>query len=530
MTSASPSPPVLPPRRLRLITLLAFLGFFAVAGGWAIALPWDGGPDEQSHITRAAGVVGGDYAAPPDYVTIPGFPRPLAGSHQTVPSGALRLSPPCFAFNPRQSAACVKKRPGPPPHTSVEGFTAGAGRYPPTYYALVGWPLKWWPGETGLLLARLISAAFAAAFLAAAVHSVLAWSRRPFLLAGLLLAATPMVLHLAGVINANGLEVAAAIAMWTALIPLVLDKGPPDRRLLILAGVSAATVACTRPDGPMSVAVALVILVGTAGRARFAALVRDRGAWLLGIVAVLACLVSAVWTIAMKATELVPVPGGAGLGAADALRLVTVERTSFYLKSMVGIFGWVDVEMPDAYYAVWFAATGFLVLTALAAGSRLDRCRLALVLAAAFALPLEMDVVGAEANGMMAQGRYILPTAVGAALLAAYIVDDSGLLPPAFTRSATGWLAAVTLPAQLVALAYTMIRYQHGLYADVPAVNPLTGEWLPSLGPATALGTAAAGLAALGAVTWLAAVRIPGTRDAPALPEREAPAAAPAPP
>ncbi|WP_339156509.1 DUF2142 domain-containing protein [Actinomadura luteofluorescens] len=495
--------PRLPAGRLRLITILAFLGFFTAGAAWAIAMPYDGGPDEQSHITRAAGVTGGDLAPEPVLLPVPGLSRPLAGTHQRIPEGDFRPSPPCFAFKATQPADCAPKG-SQAPNRQVERFSAGAGRYQPTYYALVGWPLRLWPGETGLLLARLIGAAVSAAFLAAAVHGVLAWSRRPFLLLGLLVATTPMAMHLAGVVNANGLEITAAIAMWSALVPLVLGGGPPDRRLLILAGIAAATVAWSRPDGPASVALAFAILLGTAGRARLAELVRDRRAWALGGAAALACLTSAVWTLAMKATELVPVSGGAGLGIGDAARLVLVQRTSFYLKSMIGQFGWVDVEMPDAYYAIWFAVTGFLVVAALAAGNRGDRWRLALVIAGAFALPLWMDIAGAKENGMMAQGRYILPSAVGAAILAAHVIDDRGVFTPQFARSAVRWSTAAILPAHLVGLAYTMIRYQHGLYAPVPAVNPLSGDWTPSLGAGTALGAAVVGLTALGALTWLA--------------------------
>ncbi|URM96311.1 DUF2142 domain-containing protein [Actinomadura madurae] len=507
--------PAVPARRLRLITLLAFLGFFAAGAGWAIAMPWDGGPDEQSHITRAAGVVDGQLTPSPIYLPVPDLPRPLAGSNQTIPGGVARPSPPCFAFKAEQPANCVHGD-SRPPHEPVEQFTAGAGRYQPTYYALVGWPLRWWPGEGGLLAARLLSAALSAAFLAAAVYSVLAWSRRPFLLVGLLVAATPMALHLAGVINANGLQISAAIAMWTALIPLVLGEAPLDRRLLILAGVSAVTLAWTRPDGPMTVALAFTILTATAGRARLAVLARSRGAWILGSAAIVACVLSGIWTLAMKATELVPVPGGAGLGPRDALQLVVVDRTSFYLKSMIGQFGWVDVGMPDAYYAIWFAATGFLVVAALAAGRRGDRWRLALVIAGAFALPLWMDVMGAEENGMMAQGRYILPTAAGAAILAAYVVDDRGPFPVPFARSVARWLTAFLLLAHLIGLAYTMIRYQHGLHGRVPAVNPFSGEWSPPLGSATALSVAAAGLVSLGAMVWLATTgKSTATEDAP---------------
>jgi sterol desaturase/sphingolipid hydroxylase (fatty acid hydroxylase superfamily) len=124
---------------------------------------------------------------------------------------------------------------------------------------------------------------------------------------------------------------------------------------------------------------------------------------------------------------------------------------------------------------------------------------------------------------MAAQGRYILPAAAGVALLAAYTIDERGVLAAPFARSATRWLALAVLPAHLIGLAYTMIRYQHGLHHGVPAMNPLTGEWRPALGAATALVAVIAGLAALGAVIWL------GTRNArcgDAEPAPERPAAA----
>ncbi|KAB2347864.1 DUF2142 domain-containing protein [Actinomadura rudentiformis] len=497
-----PQPRLAAPRRARLLTLLAFLGFFAVGAGWAIAMPWDGGPDEQAHITRAVGVVSGGFGAPPARVQVEGQSRPLSGVWQTVPAGAFRRSPPCFAFKARQPADCLKPAPT-SPDKLVERFTS-TGRYPPTYAALVGWPLKWWPDETGLLLARLVSAALAAGFLAAAVHSVLAWSRRPFLLGGLLVAVTPMTMHLAGVINPSGLEIAAAIAMWTALIPLVLDDAPPDRRLMVLVAVSASVVACVRPAGPLFVALAGAVLLGTAGRGRLGRLARDRGVWITTAVVATAGLASAAWTVVMDATELVPVPGGAGLGVSDAFAVVVVERVPFYLESMVGLFGWVDVEMPTGFHAVWYAVTGFLVVAALAAGGRADRWRLVLTVVVAFGLPLQMDIFGAEENGMMAQGRYILPSAVGAALLAAHVIDRRDLLTPSLARSAIGWMAVFTLPLQLIALWYTMIRYQHGLNPEVPVLNPLTGAWQPPLGSATALLTMVVGLIGLGTTIWLA--------------------------
>lgn len=507
----------IPARRLRLISLLAFLGFFGVGAAWAIATPYDGGPDEQSHITRAAGVVNGDIIGKRAYVQIPGATLP--GVWQTVPKGLDRVSPSCFAGWVKKTPKCVKDVP-PASHTPTQKFTTAVGRYPPTYAAMVGWPLKWWPSDTGLLLARLISAALSAAFLAAAVHSILAWSRRPFLLAGLLIATTPMTLYLAGVINPNGLEITAAIAMWTALIPLIYGEGRVDRRLLLLAGISAAMVASIRPAGPVFVVLAVAVLVGTAGRARILRLLRDRRVWLTSAVLTVVGLAAAVWSQVMKADELIAVPQGAGFGVPEAMRLVLVDRTSYYFESMIGRFGWGEVGMPTAYYAVWFAVAGFLLIAAVAGGRRSDRWRLALVVLSAFLLPLYMDLILTKTMGMMAQGRYILPSAVGAALLAAYVIDERGMFTPALTRSVLGWLAVLTLPAQLVALMYTMIRYQHGLTRPVPAINPLTGRWQPPLGSGTALVVAVLGLAAIGAVIWLALrLRQPETQEAPDLSE-----------
>ena len=53
----------LSPRRL---WLLAFAGFFLMAGAWAVAAPYDGSPDEVQHIFRAVGVVSGEVGQASD--------------------------------------------------------------------------------------------------------------------------------------------------------------------------------------------------------------------------------------------------------------------------------------------------------------------------------------------------------------------------------------------------------------------------------------------------------------------------------
>jgi Predicted membrane protein (DUF2142) len=485
----------LPRRTLRLVSVLAFLSFFLMGAAWAAATPWDGAPDERAHMIRAAGVVSGQIAPEPTSA------QNGTGGFQRVPAALDRNT--CYAFDPTKSAACMQN---PPQDGKFADLGTAAGRYQPTYYALVGLPLRLSPDYTGLLIARLISVAVAAAFLAAAVRSIVEWSRRWFMLAGVLVATTPMAMEIIGSINPNGVEIAAAIAMWAALIPLVHSEGPVDRRLLGLFAISAAAVASIRPSGPGYVVIAIAVVLATAGGTRLMRLIRDRMVWLttaaLGVVGI----GSGIWILVMKANELGGIAKTTGiLTTAEALQIVLVDRMSYYFESMVGYFAFLDVRMPGTYYALWYAVTGFLGITALVVGRRADRWRLALVVASSFVLPVVGDVVSVNTLGMIMQGRYVLPAAAGAALLAGHIISERGGFRPGTTRSALGWIAAIVIPLHLVGLGWTMIRYQQGLGGKpvVPSLNPFIGEWQPSIG---SIGVAV--LAVAGAVALIRLVRV----------------------
>ncbi|SEQ34719.1 Predicted membrane protein [Lentzea xinjiangensis] len=492
---AEPAGPALSGRTLRLVSVLAFLSFFLMGAAWAAATPWDGAPDEQAHIIRAAGVAGGQIAPEPADA------QNGTGAFQNVPAALARDT--CYAFDPTKSAACQQT---PPQDGRFADVGTAAGRYQPTYYALVGLPLRLSPDYTGLLIARLIGVAVSAAFLAAAVRSIVAWSRRWFMLAGVLLATTPMAMQIIGSINPNGLEIAASVAMWAALIPLVHAEGPVDRRLLALFAVSAAAVAVIRPSGPAYVVIAIAVVLATAGGTRLLRLLRDRVVWLAAAVIGVAGIGSGLWVLVMKANQLGAVPKAPGtLSTAEAVQIALVDRIGFYFESMVGYFAFLDVRMPGTYYALWYAVTGFVAITALVVGKRADRWRLTLVVLAAFALPVASDVAGANTLGMIMQGRYVLPVAAGAALLAGHIISERGEFLPGTTRSMLGWIAAVVVPLHLIGLGWTMIRYQQGLGGKptVPSLNPFVGPWQPSIG---SIGVVA--LAVAGAVALIGLVRV----------------------
>src|SRR4051794_40510738 len=90
-----------PLRAPRWVPLLAFLGFFLMAGAWSVASPYEGAPDEIEHVVRAAGVVSGQVAPKPAAV------KAGSGANQTVPRGLIRNSASCWIHKPAVPVDCA---------------------------------------------------------------------------------------------------------------------------------------------------------------------------------------------------------------------------------------------------------------------------------------------------------------------------------------------------------------------------------------------------------------------------------------
>jgi hypothetical protein len=114
-----------------------------------------------------------------------------------------------------------------------------------------------------------------------------------------------------------------------------------------------------------------------------------------------------------------------------------------------------------------------------------------------------MQVAFVKDSGFVTQGRYMLPMLAGVLLFAAYAMEERGFdesRARAFTRLAV----LLLLPIHLFCLAFTMVRWQHGLprYPGLSSLNPLAGDWHPVVGSATPLLAATAGLALFGWLAW----------------------------
>jgi hypothetical protein len=509
--------------------LLVFLGFFLVFGAWAFAAPFDGPADEVQHVIRAAGVVSGQIAPKPAEVE-DGMHHQGMGAYQRVPVGLLNHAD-CWGFDPHKSAACAKPLSGGP----VEPVPTSAGRYNPLYYAMVGLPVRLWPSWGGLVLSRLISAALSAALLAWAFMVLLRWSRHGLMFAGLVAAATPMLAHLAGAVNPNGLEIAAGIGLFSAGIPLLLGPARGPRAPAIwLFGVSAVLLATLRSLGPAWLFFGLLALLTPPPRALVKRLWREPRVllkrlrrerlvfgWSIGIA--VAVVLSVLWITLMRTGELVtPAAGHPTFTLAGAAMRYIINWGNTYLMGLVGVAGWFDISMPSPFYWAYIAFAGSLVVFALAVGGWAVRWRFFVIFFGAVVVPGVMQVAEANTVGFIIGGRYMLPLLVSMPLLGAFVLERE-MFTARQAHSMTKLLCVALLPMHLVLLVFGMVRWQSG--TQFTHLNPFGGSWHPPTGSVAPLVLMTAGLLLVGFMTWHAPPRAAAASSAQEGEAGEAPGA-----
>lgn len=478
--------------------LLAFAGFFLLHAAWAFAAPYDGPPDEQAHALRAAAVGHGELLPPAD-------------SRQLTPESLSREG--CFVQRVQIPADCTAPPGG---DETLVRHKVGAASYNPVYYVVTSWPAAVWPNWTGILLSRLLTGAAMAALMASAVVAACRWIPHRAVLAGVVVSATPMVAHLGGAINPNGVEIAAGIALFPALITVLREPGDRlNRAAVALMGISASVLVTVRPLGVMWLAIAvLATLIGTS-RARVMTLLRSTAVRAWSAVIAAATVAAFAWNAI--ASPLGISDGNMGMSPRDVLRYAVLDEWPNVANQMVGVTGWSELLQPRLIYVAWFMGAGLLILGGFALGGRLDRLRTVFLSASTFLPLLAWELLRANDSGWFSQGRYFLPTAVGLPILGAYGLIRAGITPTQF-RSLTRTLAVLLVPIHVVVLAYSMSRWQSGL----KFLNPLKGSWMPPLGPELPLGLGAVSVFLLIGMYWWAS-RIPSeSPDLPLSPEKTA--------
>ena len=465
------------------VFLTAFAVFFGLSACWSLATPMFASPDETSHLVKAAATVRGEISGTKGFVLEFGIEQPMRTYR--VPSAYGETVFPCFAFDNRVTPACDKKVPQDQRllagHGSISMWTT-AGHYNPVYYALVGWPSLMFKGVGGMYLMRLVSALINSLLLAGAAALAAAWRRPAFILAGLVAAATPMVLFLNSVVNPNGIEASSAVLAWIAALSLALQPDEGRRRTRVIAFVAAAAVLVNvRPLGYEWLAAILAVSVLVARKGAVKAALRHRTTWRSLAVALPAFLFGLWWTLGNgDNAEPPPVLRLAFVPAAHA----TLNGTQWGLYCMIGLFDWVHTPAPMVTYDLWIGVVITLALVACALG-RVRQCAAVLAMAVGVVfIPVVAQGVEAKHIGMAWQGRYLLAFAVGLPILAGAVlaarVQEAGLPRWADHRIALTFsavLAFADFAAFFRALRRSMVGLNGKLLLEPIKWQP-PGTWL----------------------------------------------------
>jgi hypothetical protein len=464
--------------------LVAFAAFFLLGTAWALALPPNGTYDEKQHLVRAYAVWTGQW--------LPHERAKDASGIETNafvgPRSLLPLDADCtFIDKPVYRPASCLVTTGDRTETLVP---SAAARYSPVYYALVGLPLRISPDGTGLIWARLLSAALSALLLAWAV--AIGWAG-PHRLAGLgvLLATTPMLADLAGSINPNGLEISAAVLLFAAAL----------QRRWAAAGVAALLLFTVRDLGPFFVLAALALSLFVT-RTHPRELLNRALLIPASLGAAFAVFWAAVGSRSSDISDRPAAPPSTGAVLSD----IAHNRAEFWVRQIVGQFNYGETTISIAVIGLWYLLVAALVVPALWFGVFRLRLAIAVALIGSFGLLVAMELYFAPRLGThFAHGRYVMPLGVGVVLLAPLADRYAGWL------AERRWLDRLVLLAaglaalmQVYSLARVMTRFQRGIAAGL---DPFGGAWTPPVGTLVPLICALVGGVLLGVIVTRSSVR-----------------------
>lgn len=496
---------------MRRVFLLAFAAFFALSATWALTVPLGTVIDEGAHMTWAAAVSDGQFT-PSRYDQPWGHDVLWVTGRVRVPEviEVLGVDAGCTARDPEKPATCYSPSSSTDSTRLVPGQTIMSS-YNPLYYLLVGWPVHVLPGLDGLYAMRLISALLCSLLIACAAVIALRIGRVAF--AGVLVAATPMVLCQAGSVNPNGPEAAGGLLAFTALSALALDPEPSlVRSRLAFFALGSGVVAIVRPAGLEWLAIIALMAVLLLGARHLYQIVRDRRSWpALGGLLV-AVLYAAAWNFTRGGLNSIPTPHGDGYTLKNSLS-DSVRGTPGILQSMIGPLSSNDTVAPFGTEAAWLCLFGFLLLGAALFAARRQLLVLGIWFAGVVLMPIVANAVTAPGLINLWQGRYGLWFAVGLPVYAAMLVDIRlAVSAPVVERRLTSIMGAVVVLGHLGMYWFVVRRYGVGLSGSV---LPFHFKWQPPMGWESNCLLLLFGLALVGVLAWQGVA----TRDRSLLPQ-----------
>jgi hypothetical protein len=464
------------------VPALLVLGTLLMQAAWWLALPPFRGTDEFDHAYRAAAVAGGQWRSPGEQAAHG------RGELVTVPRSLVTAARPvCSSYaytghdncNPAGDAA----------HGRVQVASAAA-TYQPVFYWVVGSVASSFSGAGALYAMRVATAVLCAVLVGLAAWVTSRWSRSLWPCAGLVVAASPVVVFSTSVVAPNGLEMCAALLLWLSLLGLHSIDGVArhQRALLVCATVGAVVLTTLRSIGPLWLGLIVLTILLPLGPRRIVDLVR-RTPVLAGVSTALvlaATLASVWWTRSAGTNALEPFD-------TDVTNrwTATLGQVPLWLLQSIAAFPRRGDPAPAIVYLGVALVFASLLVAGFLLGTRRWRVTLSASAVVALAVPLVLTVLTIAVSGPVWQGRYGLPYAFGLALVAAAALDAAraSQRPPWLLA---GWL--LLLVAQVLSVIHVaQVEHRSSPLADSP-------DWVSA--PTLVIGL----LSAAGFTLWGAAL------------------------
>jgi hypothetical protein len=348
--------------------------------------------------------------------------------------------------------------------------------------------------STGQWLARGASAVAAGAFLILAF--ALAKPGGGWSLLGLLTAITPMVLFVGSVLNPNGLEIAANLALLAGLMALSRDPLAVSRWRLAAIALSAVVVLLSWQLGPVFVAIDFAVTLLLMPHASLATLVGNRRRELIIYGGVLGASL-ALYLIYASAAGLLH--SGLRLHPLWWSLQHGLDQLNPIVHDSVGVFGSLTVRLPTPVYWVWWIVTLALCISAFVLTDRRGRVAILSTALIAFGFPLLFWALIYRQSGFGLQGRYVLPVLTIAPVLAGELIGRTGRTIGVMGRGLLRGTVALLAALELVAW-WVSARVAAGGAGSIWFQSH--ASWRPPLGwwPWTASGIAGAAVLLIAAI------------------------------
>ena len=468
--------------KLTLRTPLLFMaGTLLVQLAWIWAVPPFRGIDEFDHSYRAASVAEGFWS--PKWTEVPDgrgvllpVPEELVIDAQDVCTS--------YEYVGRANCQAVSKL-----DRGLVTVASAAGRYNPVFYWVVGTPSRLASGSMALYIMRATSALICSLLVAIAAWAIGRWAKTGWPLVSLALALTPVTLYGFMLPAPNGVEMAAALCLWSGLLGLASSSTRHEhvRAYIVVSTLGAVVLVGVRTLGPLWLLLILLVGLVVPGPARFrrTVLASRRSALLSCAIVGAATTAAALWSLDARPNTLEKVPYVPGNPWTKSAAQVPL----WFLQS-IAAFPTRGEQAPSVVYAsaaVVFIA--FLVF-AIRAASFKNRAVIATLCFLSLGLPYAFTVITYHGAGAIWQGRYTLPLSFGVVLVAGYALDAAAPVRSRFAGPAIlgGWLSLTA------AHTASTVSVHLGELAE----SPLSGDprWLTA--PTWSVGvTTVAGMLAL---------------------------------